>query len=147
MNKISDTANNGPRILAIVFAVSGSKASAFDSANSKTCCVVVVVIANASDGLRSTALPPTAHNAVTAPKAKSDDFCTFVSSSSFSSSSLSNNSDVDVVVAALIILFLLRCSSLAKIDVVVVVVFWFRCLERKEERAFTIPIIGCLLWC
>jgi len=147
MNKISDTANNGPRILAIVFAVSGSKASAFDSANSKTRCDVVVVIANASDGLRSTALPPTAHNAVTAPKAKSDDFCTFVSSSSFSSSSLSNNSDVDVVVAALIIVFLLRCSSLAKIDVVVVVVFWFRCLERKEERAFTIPIIGCLLWC
>jgi hypothetical protein len=26
-------------------------------------------------------------------------------------------------------------------------VFWFRCLERKEERAFTIPIVGCLLWC
>ncbi|CAL6380777.1 unnamed protein product [Bathycoccus prasinos] len=71
MNRISDTANNGPRMPAIVFAVSGSKASAFDSANSKTSCVVV--IANASDGLRSIAHPPTVHNAVMAPKAVNDD--------------------------------------------------------------------------
>ncbi|CAL6380850.1 unnamed protein product [Bathycoccus prasinos] len=71
MNRISDTANNGPRMPAIVFAVSGSKASAFDSANSKTSCVVG--IANASDGLRSIAHPPTVHNAVMAPKAVNDD--------------------------------------------------------------------------
>ena len=89
---------------AIVFAVSGSKASAFDSANSKTSCVVG--IANASDGLRSIAHPPTVHNAVMAPKAVNDD-------------------DLLVVAALIIIL----SSSFAKIDVVVVI-FCF----GKEER-------------
>ena len=121
MNRISDTANNGPRMPAIVFAVSGSKASAFDSANSKTSCVVV--IANASDGLRSIAHPPTVHNAVMAPKAVNDDAFNVRSPFSFS-----NLSDDDLLVVAALIIIL--SSSFAKIDVVVVVVFCF----GKEER-------------
>jgi len=106
---------------AIVFAVSGSKASAFDSANSKTSCVVG--IANASDGLRSIAHPPTVHNAVMAPKAVNDDAFNVRSSFSFS-----NLSDDDLLVVAALIIIL--SSSFAKIDVVVVVVFCF----GKEER-------------
>ena len=118
---------------AIVFAVSGSKASAFDSANSKTSCVVV--IANASDGLRSIAHPPTVHNAVMAPKAVNDD--AFNVRSPFSFPNLSD--DNLLVVAALIIIIL--SSSFAKIDVVVVVF----CLgkevrilreEKDEEKDF-----------
>jgi len=121
MNRISDTVNNGPRMPAIVFAVSGSKASAFDSANSKTSCVVG--IANASDGLRSIAHPPTVHNAVMAPKAVNDDAFSVRSPFSFS-----NLSDDDLLVVAALIIIL--SSSFAKIDVVVVVVFCF----GKEER-------------
>jgi len=121
MNRISDTVNNGPRMPAIVFAVSGSKASAFDSANSKTSCVVG--IANASDGLRSIAHPPTVHNAVMAPKAVNDDAFNVRSPFSFS-----NLSDDDLLVVAALIIIL--SSSFAKIDVVVVVVFCF----GKEER-------------
>ena len=108
---------------AIVFAVSGSKASAFDSANSKTSCVVG--IANASDGLRSIAHPPTVHNAVMAPKAVNDDAFNVRSSFSFS-----NLSDDDLLVVAALIIIL--SSSFAKIDVVVVVVVVF-CFG-KEER-------------
>ena len=119
MNRISDTANNGPRMPAIVFAVSGSKASAFDSANSKTSCVVV--IANASDGLRSIAHPPTVHNAVMAPKAVNDDAFNVRSPFSFP-----NLSDDDLLVVAALIIIILS-SSFAKIDVVV---FCF----GKEER-------------
>ena len=104
---------------AIVFAVSGSKASAFDSANSKTSCVVV--IANASDGLRSIAHPPTVHNAVMAPKAVNDDAFNVRSPFSFS-----NLSDDDLLVVAALIIIL--SSSFAKIDVVVVFCF------GKEER-------------
>lgn len=122
MNRISDTANNGPRMPAIVFAVSGSKASAFDSANSKTSCVVG--IANASDGLRSIAHPPTVHNAVMAPKAVNDDAFNVRSPFSFS-----NLSDDDLLVVAALIIIL--SSSFAKIDVVVVVVVF--CFG-KEER-------------
>ena len=129
MNRISDTANNGPRIPAIVFAVSGSKASAFDSANSKTSCVVG--IANASDGLRSIAHPPTVHNAVMAPKAVNDDAFNVRSPFSFS-----NVSDDDLLVVAALIIIL--SSSFAKIDlvVVVVVVFCFGTEERnlREEK-------------
>ena len=105
---------------AIVFAVSGSKASAFGSANSKTSCVVG--IANASDGLRSIAHPPTVHNAVMAPKAVNDDAFNVRSLFSFS-----NLSDDDLLVVAALIIIL--SSSFAKIDVVVVV-FCF----GKEER-------------
>lgn len=123
MNRISDTANNGPRMPAIVFAVSGSKASAFDSANSKTSCVVG--IANASDGLRSIAHPPTVHNAVMAPKAVNDDAFNVRSPFSFS-----NLSDDDLLVVAALIIIL--SSSFAKIDLVVVVVVVF-CFG-KEER-------------
>ena len=104
---------------AIVFAVSGSKASAFDSANSKTSCVVV--IANASDGLRSIAHPPTVHNAVMAPKAVNDDAFNVRSPFSFP-----NLSDDDLLVVAALIIIILS-SSFAKIDVVV---FCF----GKEER-------------
>ena len=107
---------------AIVFAVSGSKASAFDSANSKTSCVVV--IANASDGLRSIAHPPTVHNAVMAPKAVNDDAFNVRSPFSFP-----NLSDDDLLVVAALIIIL--SSSFAKIDVVVVVVVF--CFG-KEER-------------
>ena len=108
---------------AIVFAVSGSKASAFDSANSKTSCVVG--IANASDGLRSIAHPPTVHNAVMAPKAVNDDAFNVRSPFSFP-----NLSDDDLLVVAALIIIILS-SSFAKIDVVVVVVVF--CFG-KEER-------------
>ena len=114
---------------AIVFAVSGSKASAFDSANSKTSCVVG--IANASDGLRSIAHPPTVHNAVMEPKAVNDDAFNVRSPFSFS-----NLSDDDLLVVAALIIIL--SSSFAKIDlvVVVVVVFCFGTEERilREEK-------------
>ena len=93
MNKISEIANNGPRKPAMVFAVSGSKASAFDSANSKMC----VVLANASDGLKSIAHPPRVHNAVMTPKAVTDDFI-----SSFSSSISSTTVVVEVVVVVVV---------------------------------------------
>ena len=116
MNKISEIANNGPRKPAMVFAVSGSKASAFDSANSKMCCVV---LANASDGLKSIAHPPRVHNAVMTPKAVTDDFI-----SSFSPSISStivvvevvvvddddDDDDVFVVAAALFVLLLFLFS-------------------------------------
>ena len=126
MNKISEIANNGPRKPAMVFAVSGSKASAFDSANSKMCCVV---LANASDGLKSIAHPPRVHNAVMTPKAVTDDFI-----SSFSSSISSTTVVVEVVVvvvdddvfvaaAALFVLLLFLFSPVrspsSKIDTVV----------------------------
>ena len=94
MNKISEIANNGPRKPAMVFAVSGSKASAFDSANSKMCCVV---LANASDGLKSIAHPPRVHNAVMTPKAVTDDFI-----SSFSPSISSTTVVVEVVVVVVV---------------------------------------------
>ncbi len=125
MNKISEIANNGPRKPAMVFAVSGSKASAFDSANSKMC----VVLANASDGLKSIAHPPRVHNAVMTPKAVTDDFI-----SSFSSSISSTTVVVEVVVvvvdddvfvaaAALFVLLLFLFSPVrspsSKIDTVV----------------------------
>lgn len=93
MNKISEIANNGPRKPAMVFAVSGSKASAFDSANSKMC----VVLANASDGLKSIAHPPRVHNAVMTPKAVTDDFI-----SSFSPSISSTTVVVEVVVVVVV---------------------------------------------
>ena len=113
MNKISEIANNGPRKPAMVFAVSGSKASAFDSASSKMCCVV---LANASDGLKSIAHPPRVHNAVMTPKAVTDDFI-----SSFSPSISStivvvevvvvvDDDDVFVVAAALFVLLLFLFS-------------------------------------
>ena len=126
MNKISEIANNGPRKPAMVFAVSGSKASAFDSANSKMCCVV---LANASDGLKSIAHPPRVHNAVMTPKAVTDDFI-----SSFSPSISSTTVVVEVVVvvvdddvfvaaAALFVLLLFLFSPVrspsSKIDTVV----------------------------
>lgn len=128
MNKISEIANNGPRKPAMVFAVSGSKASAFDSANSKMCCVV---LANASDGLKSIAHPPRVHNAVMTPKAVTDDFI-----SSFSPSISStivvvevvvvvvvDDDDVFVVAAALFVLLLFLFSPVrspsSKIDTVV----------------------------
>lgn len=125
MNKISEIANNGPRKPAMVFAVSGSKASAFDSANSKMC----VVLANASDGLKSIAHPPRVHNAVMTPKAVTDDFI-----SSFSPSISSTTVVVEVVVvvvdddvfvaaAALFVLLLFLFSPVrspsSKIDTVV----------------------------
>ena len=128
MNKISEIANNGPRKPAMVFAVSGSKASAFDSANSKMCCVV---LANASDGLKSIAHPPRVHNTVMTPKAVTDDFI-----SSFPPSISStivvvevvvvvvvDDDDVFVVAAALFVLLLFLFSPVrspsSKIDTVV----------------------------
>ena len=125
MNKISEIANNGPRKPAMVFAVSGSKASAFDSANSKMC----VVLANASDGLKSIAHPPRVHNAVMTPKAVTDD-CISSFSPSISSTTVVvevvvvvDDDDVFVAAAALFVLLLFLFSPVrspsSKIDTVV----------------------------
>ncbi len=128
MNKISEIANNGPRKPAMVFAVSGSKASAFDSANSKMCCVV---LANASDGLKSIAHPPRVHNAVMTPKAVTDDFISSFSPSISSTTVVvevvvvvvDDDDDVFVAAAALFVLLLFLFSPVrspsSKIDTVV----------------------------
>ena len=127
MNKISEIANNGPRKPAMVFAVSGSKASAFDSANSKMCCVV---LANASDGLKSIAHPPRVHNAVMTPKAVTDDFISSFSPSISSTTVVVevvvvvvDDDDVFVAAAALFVLLLFLFSPVrspsSKIDTVV----------------------------
>ena len=126
MNKISEIANNGPRKPAMVFAVSGSKASAFDSANSKMCCVV---LANASDGLKSIAHPPRVHNAVMTPKAVTDDFISSFSPSISSTTVVIEvvvvvvDDDVFVAAAALFVLLLFLFSPVrspsSKIDTVV----------------------------
>ena len=126
MNKISEIANNGPRKPAMVFAVSGSKASAFDSANSKMC----VVLANASDGLKSIAHPPRVHNAVMTPKAVTDDFISSFSPSISSTTVVVevvvvvvDDDDVFVAAAALFVLLLFLFSPVrspsSKIDTVV----------------------------
>ena len=125
MNKISEIANNGPRKPAMVFAVSGSKASAFDSANSKMC----VVLANASDGLKSIAHPPRVHNAVMTPKAVTDDFISSFSPSISSTTVVvevvvvDDDDDVFVAAAALFVLLLFLFSPVrspsSKIDTVV----------------------------
>ena len=125
MNKISEIANNGPRKPAMVFAVSGSKASAFDSANSKMCCVV---LANASDGLKSIAHPPRVHNTVMTPKAVTDDFISSFSPSISSTTVVvevvvDDDDDVFVAAAALFVLLLFLFSPVrspsSKIDTVV----------------------------
>jgi hypothetical protein len=85
-----------------------------------------VGIANASDGLRSIAHPPTVHNAVMAPKAVNDDAFNVRSPFSFS-----NVSDDDLLVVAALIIIL--SSSFAKIDLVVVVVVVVFCIGTEER--------------